>query len=82
MLELPDGTQFFAEIASVTAIDAATEQINLTSPFDAAMTVVVAATAKISWLELVRIEGDAASFVSNWAGGEGLVRFQTRTTQQ
>lgn len=82
MLELPDGSQFFAEIASVAEIDDDTETITLVNPFDAAATPVVAATAKISWLELSRIEGDAATFLYNWAGGEGSIRFQTRTIQQ
>ena len=81
MLELPDGSQFFAEIASVLELSATQEQITLSTAFDAAATTVIAATARISWLELSRIDGDSATFNHKWAG-HATLNFNVRTVTE
>lgn len=81
MLELPDGTQYFSQIGSVTTLSSTQEQISLTNPFGGAATTVVAATARISWLELVRIEGDAATFEHERVG-QAILKMQVKTIQR
>lgn len=78
MLTLPDGSQFFAEILSIAEISATQESITLVNAFDAAATTVIAATARLSWLELSRIDGDAATFNHKWAG-HATLNFNVRT---
>jgi len=78
MLTLPDGSKFFAEIDSIAELSATQETITLVNAFDAAATVVDAATARISWLELSRIDGDAATFNHKWAG-HATLNFNVRT---
>ncbi len=62
MLELPDGRQFFADVSSAT--DGGTfETLILSAAFDSILVdVVTAATARISFCELVRVEGDVFTF--------------------
>ena len=82
MLVIPSGEQFFAEISSTAEVDVDTETITLVNPFSSLTDNVVASTAIISWLELVRIEGDTAALIHSWASGEGAMKFTTRTIQQ
>lgn len=79
MLELPDGRQFFARINSVTEVSG-NEQLTLVNPFDASVETVTASTARISFLEFVRIDGDVATLIHQWVGNASIT-FQTRTLQ-
>ena len=81
MLELPDGSQYFSRVLSATTLSATQEQIGLSAPFGGTATPVVAATAKISWLELVRIEGDAVTF-DHERVGQAILRMQVKTIQR
>lgn len=81
MLTLPDGSLFFAEILSIAEIDETQETITLVNAFDAAATSVTAATARISWLELSRLDGDAATFNHKWAG-HATLNFNVRTVTE
>lgn len=81
MLELSDGSQYFAQISAIAAGAGNTEVLTLVNPFDAATTLITAADARISWLELVRIDGDVVTFDHRWAGN-ATVKFGTRTIQQ
>jgi hypothetical protein len=81
MLTLPDKSQFFAEIVSVLELSATQEQITLATEFDPAATTVIAATARLSWLELSRMDGDAATFNHKWAG-HATLNFNVRTTSE
>jgi hypothetical protein len=81
MLELPDGTQYFAQVGSVTPISETQEQIGLVNPFGGTATTVVAATARISWLELVRINNDTAT-IEHERVGQAILRMQVRTIQR
>ncbi len=68
MLELPDGRQFFADVSSAT--DGGTfESLVLSAAFDPVLSDnVVAATARISFCELVRVDGDVFTFNHREAG--------------
>jgi len=78
MLELPDGSQFFAEISSVAELSDTQETITLSTAFDPAITLITAADARISWLELTRVEGDTATFFHDFVGQANL-SFNLRT---
>lgn len=81
MLELSDGRKFFATVVSAVEIDADTESITLSNPFGIASEVVTASTARISFLELTRVEGDTANILHLFAG-DGQIRFATKTIQR
>lgn len=82
MLELPDGSQYIGVVDSISEVDADTEAVTLSRAFDPlSSTTVDASTAKISWAELVRIDGDVATFRHLWAG-ESTLRFSVRTVRQ
>ena len=75
-------TQYFAEIASVFEASETLESITLLNPFDAMdATLIQPADARLSWLELTRIEGDVATFTHKHAG-RATLEFNTRTIQQ
>ena len=54
-----------------------TETISLSSSPEASTEVIAAADIRISWAELVRIDGDVATFLYDFAG-QARVRFSTK----
>ncbi len=81
MLELPDGRQFFAVITGSAIIDEDTETITLSPGFSTSAEIVTASTARISFLERVRIDGDVARILHDYVG-YGSIRFPTKTIQR
>jgi len=81
MLELPDGTQYFAQINGITP-GTGTEILTFDTAFDTGdSTLIDSADAKISFLELVRLNGDAATFIHE-RPGESELRFNVKTVLQ
>lgn len=80
MLELPDRRQFFARMTGVVDVGGGAEQISLAQAFGATAEIVPAADARVSFLELSRVEGDAATIV-HARPGLALIEVQTRTLQ-